>query len=56
LGCSACFDEIHESLSNPLSSENRAWIARKDNGGLVYPSASVFKVVELTENVCEKCL
>jgi len=51
LDCSICFDSLHESSSDPLSSENRALIIRKDNGGLVYPSGSVLKVVELTDNV-----
>jgi len=51
LDCSSCFDAIHESSIDALSSENRALIARKDNGGLVFPSGSVLKVVEVTDNV-----
>jgi len=51
LDCSICFDSIHESLSDPLSPENRGLILRKDNGGPVYPSGSVLKVVEMTDKV-----
>ena len=51
LQCSVCFDSLHESPDDRLSPELRLLIDRKNNGGLIYPSNSVYQIIAITDSV-----
>jgi hypothetical protein len=54
--CDICIPALHNSSLDPLDASVRKLIDRKNNGGLVYPSQSSYKVIEIADTVFQKIL
>jgi len=51
VSCVSCLNALYETAADPLPDDIKKLIVRKDMGGLIYTSLSVYKVIQLADKL-----